>query len=607
MCGLNAIFGPKRKHEWIDSMNANLEHRGPDARGVYHNDKHDLSLGSTRLKIIDLENGDMPYRSDCSRYSMVFNGEIYNHKELKKGLGGYAFKSQSDGEVFFALLQKEGADALSKVNGMFSFAFYDQHENSLMIARDRLGIKPLFYAQQNNTFYISSEIPALLTIPGLSDGIDHQALYHYMSLLAVPEPYTLYPKIRRFPQACFAKIENGNIKFTRFWEPNFNKSNLSKEQLEKDIAKAFKKSIEKRLIADVPVGVLLSGGIDSTIIAHTVASIDKKKAHSFSMGFEDGENENALAIQTAKELGIEHKAFTLKASDIMEEIPNIIKSFGEPFAGGLPIWFICREVKKHVTVALTGTGGDEMFGNYGRIRHLRPELGFLSGLKNLFRLNTLGQSTFESLKYQFNHGAPAGHFFHEKNYPMKEWQKRKLFKNPNLYRTDQKLENQFWEQTNLELEDRLFNLEMKNQLSHEFLYSQDILSMAHHVELRVPFLDHQFVELMASVPTAMRSQAENPKGWMKKIFSDKIPAHIRNKQKTGFMVPYGNWMRTGLKPMAEKLLDKNFINQQGIFNSNIIDQFWTEHLKGADHSYYLWSIMMFQLWFKQKNNEPINW
>jgi len=607
MCGLNAIFGPTRKPEWITSMNEKLEHRGPDARGVYHHEKNNLSLGSTRLKIIDLENGDMPYRSDCSKYTMVFNGEIYNHIELKKELKDYPFKSNSDGEVFFALLQKEGPKALSKVNGMFSFVFYDETQNTLTIARDRLGIKPLFFAEQDNTFYISSEIPALLTIPGLSDGIDHQALYHYMSLLAVPEPYTLYPKIRRFPKASYATITNQQIKFSPYWQCDFNKSELSEADHEKNIQQAFAESVEKRLISDVPVGVLLSGGIDSTIIAHSVASIDKNKAHSFSMGFEDGENENDLAIQTAKALGIEHKAFTLKASDLISEIPSIIKSFGEPFAGGLPIWFICREVKKYVTVALTGTGGDEMFGNYGRIAHLRPGLGFLNGIKNCLRLNTFGRSTFESLKYQMAQGAPAGHLFHEKNYPMKEWQKRELFKTGNQDRTDLHFEDHFWNRENMDLEDRLFNLEMNNQLSHEFLYSQDILSMAHSVELRVPFLDHQFVERMASVPSALRSQANHPKGWMKKIFSEQIPKHILNKEKSGFMVPYGNWMRTGLKPIAEKCLDKKFIDQQGIFNANTIEQIWTEHQKGADHSYYLWAIVMFQVWFKQKNNEAIDW
>jgi asparagine synthase (glutamine-hydrolysing) len=460
---------------------------------------------------------------------------------------------------------------------------------------------------QNDTFYFSSEIPALLTIPGLGEGLDHQALHHYLSLLAVPEPYTFYPKIRRFPKACFAKIKNQKMHIEKYWDLKFTKSQKSESELAKEVLNYFDQSVQRRLISDVPVGVLLSGGIDSTIIAHTVASMDKTKAHSFSMGFEDGENENDLAIQTAKELGIEHQHFKLKSSDLIEAIPNIIKGFGEPFAGGLPIWFICKEVRKSATVALTGTGGDEMFGNYGRAAHLRPFLGALSGIKNMIRLGSVDSFFSDSTKYQLQHGAPAGHFFHEKNYPMKEWQKKDLLVNPYNDRTDLWLDKQFWLNKELSLEDRLFNLEMNNQLAHEFLYSQDILSMAHHVELRVPFLDHTFVELMSQVPENIRSDVSHPKGWMKKVFSKRIPEHILNKPKSGFMVPYGNWIRSGLKPMAEKMLDKKYIDDQGIFESNTIDKMWKEHLSGADHSYYLWSILMFQLWFKQKHNEDILW
>lgn len=600
MCGINVSYGSKWLPDDIDQMNQNLKHRGPDASGMYTNEKQRISLGSTRLKIIDLESGDMPYHSPCGRFHMVFNGEVYNYKELRETCFDYSFSSNTDGEVLFALLQKKGPDAIKLCNGMFSFAFYDSEHEILLIARDRLGIKPLFYSFKEGHLLVSSEIPALQSTGKVSSKINRQAFHHYASLLCVPEPYSMYQDIKRFPKAHYAIVKNHKLKFHKYWDISFQKKQHSTEEWSEVIQSQFEESIQKRLIADVPVGVMLSGGVDSTIIAETVSRLDKSKAKTYSMAFEDGDNENVLAEKTAQQFGLEHKSFTLKAKDLLDTLPNIVSHFDEPFAGGLPMWFLCKEVSQYVTVALSGTGGDEMFGNYGRIKHLKPYYGLIRGIKSIMRLKSYKQASIESLRYQLLHGAPIGHFFHEKTAALKEWQKQDLLLSHDSERTDLFLEEDFWNHSLVSLEDRLFNHEMKHQLVDEFLFSQDILSMAHHLEVRVPFLDHTFVELMASVPVHLRSEVVHPKVFMKNVFKNSLPDHILNKPKSGFMVPYGAWMRNELRSMVEELFSEKNINEHGFINARVLQTYWREHLKGTDHSYRLWPLVVFQLWLHQQ-------
>lgn len=605
MCGINAIFGSVQDESLIQKMNDALWHRGPDAEGSYFNPV--CGLGSRRLRIIDLDAGDMPYHSLDGRYHMVFNGEIYNYGELQKECPGYSFASKSDGEVFFALCQIDLSAALEKVNGMFTFAIFDEYEKVMYIGRDRLGIKPLFYAEYQNNVFVSSEISALLEVEGLERGLDQQAAYHYLSLLSVPEPYSLYPRIRRFPAASYAKIDQSGIAINTYWKLKFTKIHKTKSEWKMVVKEKFRDSVDRRLVSDVPLGVMLSGGVDSTIIANTMSEIGHQPLLSFSMGFQEGDNETQLAGKSARLFDCHHRNYMLDSDTLLLEIPNIIKAFREPFAGGVPLWFLSRDASKHVTVALTGTGGDEMFGNYGRIIHIQRKLGILSAIKSWLKLYPLGQGSFEKFCYHWRHGGPAGHLFHDKVYPMREWQKLELWKGTGENRTDLFLDSIFWNTDHLSLEDRVFEMEMMTQLKNEFLYSQDILSMASHLELRVPFLDHTFVECLAEMPVSLRSNSSDPKRWMREIFHEALPDHILNQPKRGFMIPYGTWLRGKLKPIGESLLDSKFLNEQGLFHPEVVKKYWNAHQFGKDHSYILWSLLMFQIWFKQKENEDLDW
>lgn len=606
LCGINVIFGPASRAQ-MEGMNRRLIHRGPDAQGVFEGEG--LLLGSTRLKIIDLNHGDMPMVSPCGRYHFVFNGEIYNYKSLKKQVGGYSFSSESDTEVFFALLQKRGIQALQVVNGMFSFALWDKYEKTLTIGRDRLGIKPLFYAVSGNRVIISSELGPFDEFEECKKGLDQQAMHHYLSLLSVPEPWTMFPGIRRFPAAHYAVIKNAEVEPKPYWSLNFRKTSRSKTELKEEIQQKLRQSIQKRLISDVPLGVMLSSGLDSNLIIRIMHEMGQTPLRSFSLSFAGGDDETLVAEKTARDLGLEHHSFHLDSHQLLSSLPKIIGQFGEPFAGGLPMWFLCQSLKPHATVVLSGTGGDEMFGNYGRSAHLDVQLGLMSGLKasKLYGPGIVNNLFSPKMRECLKRGAPLGHLYHEKVYPMKEWQKNKLMRYPARMRTDMWLDDLFWEPDELDVKDRTFALDLNTQLKNEFLYSQDILSMAHQVEVRVPFLDHEFVELMASVPAAWRSSPSDPKGWYREIFKPQLPENILSRPKKGFMVPYGDWLRGPLKPFAEQLFNKEDVRRQELLNPEALQLYWQEHCTGKNHTYLLWSILMFQLWFRLKENEKLDW
>ena len=602
MCGINAILKLGHPPEWIEAMNAALLHRGPDEGGIYRDESAGLSLGSRRLKIIDLEHGRMPYRSPCGRYAMVYNGEIYNYKELSENCSNYAFTSSSDGEVLFALLQSQGIEVLKKANGMFAFVFWDEQEKKLWVGRDRWGIKPLFYVQGSKGLLISSEIRGLLTWPEIDLELDNAAIAHYFSMLYFCEPASVYSEIRRFPAGQVGEFFKGQWTLKPYAQLSFAKKNRPVADWKRDIRKAFREAVARQLMADVPLGLLLSGGIDSTLVAKIAVEEGGAPLVCHSMSFEGGEDESLLARETARQLNCEFHHHNLKESDFLEHLPELLRKFGEPFAGGLPLWFLCREAKKSFTVGLTGTGGDELFGNYGRVQHLSPRLGWRRGIASWIKSGAFWpEGGWAGLRTILREGASLGTFYHEKVYAMKERDKLALlnFTPPS---TEAFLNRRLWQLSPLALEDRVFNLDVQTQLKDEFLYSQDILSMDHSMELRVPFLDDCLVELMASVPVELRSQWRDPKAWMREIFVEELPLHILNKPKSGFCIPYGQWLKTGLRDRAEQLFAKDFVEGQNFFIHSKLMELWHRHLNGERGlDYAIWSIFIFQVWW---NLEP---
>ena len=604
MCGINAILQFGHPPEWIEAMNVALFHRGPDEGGVYRDDSVGCSLGSRRLKIIDLEHGRMPYRSPCGRYVMVYNGEIYNYKSLLKDCQDYKFSSVTDGEVLFALLQREGLEVVKKANGMFAFVFWDELEKKMWVGRDRMGIKPLFYVHQENSLWISSEIRGLLALPELNKELDAEALSHYFSMLCFLEPSSIYSAIRRFPAGHVGEVVKHNWTIKPYWTLSFKKQILPVNAWKEKIRTTFRQAVGRQLATDVPLGLLLSAGIDSTLVAKVAVEESGKNLVCHSMSFEGGEDESVLARETAKKLNCEFHHHVLKESDFLEHLPELLYVFREPFAGGLPLWFLCREAKKSFTVGLTGTGGDELFGNYGRVQHLHPRLGLKRGLASWWKRESMWpQGGWPALKYLLREGASMGTFYHEKVCVMKDSDKFSLLKQPSTS-TSRCLNNILWKKSGLDPADRVFQLDFSTQLKDEFLYSQDILSMDHAMELRVPFLDHELVELLASVPVDLRSQWRDPKAWMREIFIADLPQHILHKAKSGFSIPYGRWLKSSLKSSVDELFSAEFVKNQNLFHHQTIDSLWRRHLAGEDGlEYALWSLFVFQMWWKREQNE----
>ena len=327
------------------------------------------------------------------------------------------------------------------------------------------------------------------------------------------------------------------------------------------------------------------------------------------MHFEGGEDETAWAEKTARGLGCSFVRHELKEDDLLEHLPQLIGAFREPFAGGLPIWFLCREAKGDLTVALTGTGGDECFGQYGRAQHLSPQLGYWQGFKSFFKHPklTMGPNV-ESFLYSLKHGAALGHFYHEKVCPMKEFQKREFLIHHAESSTEAYLNDVAWSNLASSTEQRLMALVMETQLKDEFLFAQDLLSMDHGMELRVPFLDHEFVEVCAKHSSQATATHDDPKQWMKAIFATEIPDHVLNLPKKGFMVPYGRWLRGALREQAESVFSVSFLREQNLFEHQAIQRVWLKHLGGEDQDYVLWSLFMFQWWWVSEfRNINVEW
>lgn len=622
MCGINVIIARQQGDTWITAMNQSLLHRGPDEDGVYRDKARVLSMGSRRLKVIDTAAGRMPFRSPCGRYAMVYNGEIYNHPELKQRVSDYAFSSKSDGEVLFACLQREGLDILKACNGMFSFALWDDQERRLHIGRDRLGIKPLFLAQSKGRLAISSEVRALKTIPGLGLSWNREATNHYFSNLYFSEPASVYNEISRFPAGCTLSLDVcakggvipagslpeapsdpkaslSSLGLKRYWGLSFHKAKQNRGELKTRIKTAFQQAVERRLVSDVPLGVFLSSGIDSTLIAQSAVRSLGKAIECHTMSFEGDDSELSLAQQTADLLKCPLIHHRLDGEQLRKALPQLLDSFSEPFAGGLPLWFLCRAASQRLTVALTGTGGDECFGNYGRGWHLQPELGPWRALKSFLKGDKAWTRGATPLSFALAHGASWSCFYHEKNAVIKRKTKAQWLKGNWGKSTEDWMDEQFWRtQGPMELDDRLMNYDINGQLKDEFLFSQDLLSMAHGMELRVPFCDHSFIELCSSIPSSLRHQKSSPKAWMLEVFAEDIPHHILNQSKRGFRIPYGAWLKGPLRTEMEQAIGRDLLADQGCFDHGAIQKTWQAHLRGeGDHEGCLWALFMFQRWW----------
>lgn len=591
MCGIVGLHG-NQEPAWINEMNARQIHRGPDDAGVFRDTEARLSLAMHRLAIIDLRGGVQPMQSSDGRYTLVYNGEIFNALELRTELAeaGVCFSTDhSDTEVLLHLLIRVGHDCLPRLNGMFAFAFYDAEKKIITCARDRFGIKPLHYVARNGRFAFASEIKSLLTLPFVSNELNLQAAFDYLSLLYIPGEQTAFADIQRVPSGGLLRYELATSKVTveRWWRMDFHPDTvIPGREWPELIAAELKAAVKRWVWSDVPVAVSLSGGLDSSAIAGYAAQ-SGILVRSFSLGFkgvgEESWNELPLARKVAEKWGLAHEEIALDPEVLIDELPSMVSALDEPYGGGLPSWFVFKAMGRSVKVCITGTGGDEMFGNYGKWTSL--EAGIFG---RRIRKANINLSSFER-------------YFFARYYYATDSVKRDLF-NSKFSQTESTIKRFFTAFQNSHsnsIRDAIARLDIETQLSDEFLLMTDRFSMAHALEARTPFLDNGFVDLVSQIPANLRTSPKELKGLLRKAVANILPPELITAPKKGFVMPLGKWMQGRLKPLIEEYLGHSYLKRQQIFDPVPVSKYVQAHLAGrADHTHKLWGMLMFQLWYE---------
>ena len=622
MCGINGrVSFDKNLKEEINIMNNLIFHRGPDDEGTYteENDNYSLALGMRRLSIIDIESGSQPIFSDDKQVIIVFNGEIYNYQKLKKELeeSNTSFKTNSDTEVILKLYLEFGIESFSKLDGMFAFSIYDKRVNKLYIARDFFGEKPLYYSNNERGLLWGSELKSLKSQLDYKPEICRKALELYFSLTYIPAPYTIYESVLKLEPNKYIEysIADNNLLIHQISEnnkeSNFNGSfNDAKEKTKKLV----NHSVLSRSISDVPIGTFLSGGVDSSIVSYCLSQSTDKKIDTFSIGFDKkkfDETEKSRVI--AKLINSNHHEYIVNEKSLYGDLDRILNNFDEPFAdsSALPTYLVSKKTSNHVKVALTGDGGDEVFGGYNKY-HINTINNFYINvipekahklLKNTcsFLLKTKDDNrgvkfkikkTLDSIDYNNNF------YWHMISLGFKENEINKLIINGsdgifNYYKTSLGLNK------SKTLSD-LRNIDKHISLEGDMLVKVDRTSMLSSLECRAPFLNKQLWEFTNSLPSNYLIKNSSKKHILKESFKDVFPHNFLEKSKKGFGVPVGDWLRTILKDELMFLCNKSFVTDQNLFNFIYIHEMVSHHLSGKeDSTFKVWTYFCFQKWYKK--------
>ncbi|WP_448697810.1 asparagine synthase (glutamine-hydrolyzing) [Mucilaginibacter sp. AW1-3] len=628
MCGINGLLYRKVTPDIIPKlqlMNTLIVHRGPDDDGVYCDER--VAMGMRRLSVIDLSNGNQPMQNRSGNIVIVFNGEIYNYQDLKNELlqQGVLFETESDTEVILKLYEAYGEAMLSKLNGMFAFSIHDKRNNQLFIARDRFGEKPLYYHHTEQEFIWASELKSIIAVHPELKVISRKALTLYLSLTYIPAPHTIYQDVFKLLPGHYIKIDTTTLqkKIHEYWDLNpatKADSGISYGDAQKQIRGLLFESVEKRMIADVPLGVFLSGGVDSTIIAAIMAKTTDQKVKTFSVGYENKRyDESARARQVANHIGAEHHEYILDYNDLFDVVDNIVLNYDEPYADSscLPTYFISSKTVQQVTVALTGDGGDEVFGGYNKymLPHYRKKVGkYVPGflrpvLKSGLASNILGRGDSKSVLSKvkkvadlLNEDTVAGHF-NLMALGFRQHELDKLLRSVTDRYTDlltpyiTKIAPAGDELKQLRYIDKQISLE------GDMLVKVDRASMLCSLECRSPFLDHRIMEYTYHLPDEYLIKNGDKKRILKDTFADMLPDGFFNAPKSGFEIPVGDWLRGPLKADMLETLSDTILQQTGLFNIGYIKKLIADHLTArANNARQLWTLYCFQKWYNKNIN-----
>jgi asparagine synthase (glutamine-hydrolysing) len=587
MCGITGILhlnGQPARREGLEKMNGTIAHRGPDGEGFFLDGP--VGLGHRRLSIIDLEAGKQPMQSTDGQSVIVFNGEIYNYPVLRDALlkKGYPFQTHSDTEVILALYQLEGEQGFQKLAGMFAFALWDKARQRLLLVRDRAGMKPLYVAQHKAQLFFSSEIKAIrAALPALGE-IDHSAVNFYFSRQYIGGETTIFSQIKKVRPGTWLDIgADGRIKEEVYWKlPPVSPKKISIEEAENQTDSLLRKAVQSHLIADVPVGLFLSGGLDSSTLLSYAAENTAQPLQTFSVGFGENNalNEVHFARQLAQRYGTAHHEIHVTEKEVLDCLPHIIQHLDEPLAdyAVLPTYVMSRFAAQHVKVVLSGEGADELFGGYKRYQ---------------------AYSLFDRLPFSglFENRLPGPSVFKEQQ--RKQLLRRDIFmENSQLPQERQLLADKKYFSPAGQVNSMLY-ADMRNWLVDDLLMKVDKMGMLASIEARIPFLDHALVEYVAPLDGRLKVSLKEKKILLRKVATQRLPPEIFNRPKHGFTVPVGEWLRGALKGTFEDVVLNDRTNEQW-FDMAFVKKLFGEHLAGKNHRLQLWAILIFCLWHRQQ-------
>lgn len=624
MCGITGFVNSNREavdRSVLEAMNRAIFHRGPDEDGFYV--KEHVGLAMRRLAIIDLASGQQPMYSEDRTKAIVFNGEIYNYQELREKLDhlGHKFYTKSDTEVIVHLYDEYGVEGLQHLRGMFAIAIWDERDKSLFLARDRVGKKPILYSHQaNGDLIFGSEFAAVLKHPAVSRAVDLEAIDNYMSYLCVPAPMTAFKQIRKLEPGHWMLWKDGEIKTQRYWQPDFSKKiKITEEEAIVETTRILRESTKLRMISEVPLGAFLSGGVDSSAVVALMAQESEQPVKTFSIGFEEQDfSELKYAKRVAEHVGAEYNEFIVRPN-ALDVIPTLVDHYGEPYAdsSAIPTYYVAKETRKHVTVALNGDGGDESFAGYERYAAMRIAEAysripavlrkvFVEAPVSLLPTSELKRSRFRDAK----------RFLRAANLPRTE----RYFRWVTTFNRDTKrelytsdfassvagqdplslLDGWFAKANGTGTLDATLLTDQMTYLPNDLLVKVDIATMANSLEARSPFLDHNLIEFAAILPENLKMRGVGTKSLLKMVAARLVPKEVIYRRKMGFGVPIGKWFRGEMKDFVRGVLLSERSLKRGIVKPEILERYVNEHIAGErDHSFQLWTFLMLELWFQR--------
>lgn len=625
MCGICGIINydsrEDTKKQALAKMCAAIVHRGPDDEGIYV--KGAVGLGHRRLKIIDLsDTGHQPMCNEDGKIWLVFNGEVYNYRELRQELinKGHVFKSTSDTETVVHLYEEYQEDCVKYLRGMFAFAIWDDNRQSLLLARDRAGKKPLLYSYANGVFYFASEFSSLLESGAIKKEIDHNAIDYYLTFGYIPAPLTIYKGVSKLMPANTLIFRKGKIVTNRYWNLDYEKKiKISEADAREELLSRLKEAVKVRLYSDVPIGAFLSGGIDSSTVVALMSQLSSERIKTFSIGFQEQDySELKYARNIADKYNTEHHELIVKPK-ALEILPLLIERYGEPYADSSSIatYYVAQATRQYVTTALNGDGADEIFAGYERyqgmaaaeIYHRLPRfLRIISGgIAHVFPDSINPKNRLRNLK-RFTQAIslePEQRYLKwlsifENSFKYESLYSQDFKKNINITNPSDYLAPYFDGSKGLNIIDRVSMVDINTTLPNDYLVKVDIATMANSLEGRSPFLDHKLMEFAVSLPAEYRMNGFTKKYILKKAIKDLVPKENIYRRKMGFGVPVGEWFRSELKGfLIENLLSRASL-KRGYFRPQVVENIVNQHIqKKANYSQQLWSLLMLELWHQK--------